>query len=637
MSDVSVTPECAEGRGVTLSPALGLRIVGVAILPLAGLLESWRGEGSIASRDWLAYAIVVALAVAVVAAADAAAPPLRLALAAALLAALAAWDALSISWSPSPALARDEALLTMLYALALLLPVLLLRGRRDRVAAAATVLVLLLALAVAAAVDLLGATDGAAYHAGRLEFPVTYTNAQAALSLVSFWPGIALAAMPRLPVVVRALATASAAAALGGWIMVQSKGGAVGIAVSGIAVLTLSRSRLRLLVPLAIAVALAAAAFLPLTEPYRASGNAIVAAIHRAAAAELAVIAVAFAVGLAYALLDRRVLLRPPTERRLAIAVGAAAAAAALCGVAFFLHAHPRPLAYASAKWTEFKHLSAESGTSHLTYLGSNRYDFWRVALTEFRDHPLAGVGARGFRSAYLQHRQSSETPARAHSLELDVLSETGLVGFALLAGALALLLASLARRARSDPVALGAAGALVSWLGHASVDWTWTFPAVGLPLLAFVGIGAARAGAPPLSRRSSLPLAAAAAALAIGAFGLPWLASRYVDSALAGRGDARAELHRARALDPISLDPYLAAWELAPTPRAAIAPLLEALRQEPRSVDLRVRLGREYRLAGEPARARRVLRAALALDPGDPEITAELAAVRRSSRPSSR
>ncbi|MDX6487266.1 MAG: hypothetical protein QOF43_2419, partial [Gaiellaceae bacterium] len=295
-----------------------------------------------------------------------------------------------------------------------------------------------------------------------------------------------------------------------------------------------------------------------------------------------------------------------------------------------FVADHPHPAAYASARWTEFKHLSdAQPGASHLSDLGSNRYDFWRVALREFRSHELAGIGSRGFRTAYLQHRRSPESPARAHSLELDVLSETGVVGFALIAAALALIAATFAVRARSELLSAGVLGAFACWLAQASVDWTWTFPAVGLLLFTLAGFGAARDDAPPLPRAVGLPLAAAAAALAVGAFGLPWLAARYVDAAVANRGDATAELRHARALDPVSLDPYYAQWALAPTAGAGIAPLAQALRNEPRSVDLRVELGRQYRLAGERGKARRLLRSALALDPGDPAILSELRAAR--------
>src|SRR5439155_2016395 len=106
-------------------------------------------------------------------------------------------------------------------------------------------------------------------------------------------------------------------------------------------------------------------------------------------------------------------------------------------GIASFLATVDRPGHFFTKQWRSFKHLPRkDTASSHFFSLGSNRYDFWRVALDEFRDHPVAGIGARGFYNAYLVEGRSSETPQRAHSLELDVLSETGIVGFVLLLGA---------------------------------------------------------------------------------------------------------------------------------------------------------------------------------------------------------
>src|SRR6185437_16890550 len=106
--------------------------------------------------------------------------------------------------------------------------------------------------------------------------------------------------------------------------------------------------------------------------------------------------------------------------------------------VAFFASvAHPGN--YLGDRWRSFKHAPRdEYGRTHFISLGSNRYDFWRVALTEFEHHPLAGIGDRGFGPAYLVERRSGETPVRAHSFELDALSELGIVGFLLLLGGLA-------------------------------------------------------------------------------------------------------------------------------------------------------------------------------------------------------
>ncbi len=143
-----------------------------------------------------------------------------------------------------------------------------------------------------------------------------------------------------------------------------------------------------------------------------------------------------------------------------------------------------------SEKWASFEHPpSAAPGSTHLASLGSNRYDFWRVAVDEAGKHPLRGIGGRGFYTAYLQRRHSSETPLRAHSLYLDVLAETGVPGLLLLlvgAGAPVLLLV----RRRARPSGAAALGAAAYFFTHAAVDWIWTVRVVGVVAFLLVGIG---------------------------------------------------------------------------------------------------------------------------------------------------
>ncbi|MHB8471075.1 MAG: O-antigen ligase family protein, partial [Gaiellaceae bacterium] len=589
-------------------------------------------RGSIAAGDWLAEAILAALVLAVLAASGAAvAASRRLALAAASLVALAGWDALSLTWSPSPSLARDEALLTILYAVALLAPALAVRERGDRVAVLVAVTAITGALALATGIELVRATAAdAVYLTGRLDFPISYPNAEAALFLIGLWPGLALASHKALPLAVRAFGLGGAAAAAGGWALAQSKGGALGIAVSTVVAVAVARGRLRLVPPLALAAVLTGAAFLRLTAPYRAPGGAELGAIHRAGQAEVGLFVAGALAGLVYAWLDRRIAIPERRARRIGHAAGLLLVAAIATSCSVFFATVRDPGDFFAARWQSFKHQTVhETGTTHLVSLGSSRYDFWRVALDELRLHPLAGVGSRGFRDAYLQHRRSSESPARAHSLELDALSETGIVGFLLLAAALVLAVGSFARRARDDLLALAALGAFACWLAQASVDWTWTFPAVGLPLFALVGAAAGRTGAPALRTRAGVVLAAAAGTLAVGGFGIPWLAQHYVHAALTAGPAAATDLDRARSLDPLSTDPLLARWALAPTARAGVAPLAAAVRMEPRSPDLRYALGRQLTLAGEKRAARRELRVALRLDPGDPVILLALRAAR--------
>jgi O-antigen ligase len=132
----------------------------------------------------------------------------------------------------------------------------------------------------------------------------------------------------------------------------------------------------------------------------------------------------------------------------------------------------------------------ATGATNHrLGSLGSNRYGYWRVAIDTGVDHPLAGVGASGFRVAWLQHRKVSETVRDAHSLELETFAELGLVGIALLAALLGGVALSARAAHRADPtLAGGAAAALTAWAFHSAIDWDWEMPALTLVAVVLAG-----------------------------------------------------------------------------------------------------------------------------------------------------
>jgi hypothetical protein len=603
--------------------ALYLRLLPTAAFVAAALAVAWRDYGSIDASDWLPYAVGLGLVTAAVVLSGAALAPRRVEAAGVVaLLALAGWVALSLTWSPLPSLARDEALLTALYALAVWTPLVSLGTAAERRAATALVAAALGAVALATELRLrFGAHPADLYVFGRLDSPVTYPNADAAFFLVGFWPAVGLAARRSWPVLARAAMLAAATAVLAGWLLAQSKGGAFALVLSALVFFAVCPVRLRALVPTVVAVALVGAAFRPLTAPYRASDADLTGTIRHAGAVSLLLVAVAAGIGLVYALVDRRVAIGRRTHRLLAVATVAALLAGLAGGAAAFTVSVHRPGHWVAAQWHSFKTLpTQQTGTSHLFTLGSNRYDFWRVAAKTFEKHPLAGVGGRGFRTEYLAHGRSVETPERAHSLELDTLSETGIVGFVLLAAGLGLPLAvALARGRRSLTAAAAAAGA-VYWLAHTTVDWIWTFPAVSLPALALLGIGAARDSRRPLPGRAAVPAGLAALAVALLAFAPPWLSSRYTDRAYADPAHESYDLRWARRLDPLSTAPYEAQAVLARSP-ADIPPLQAAVRKEPRQVELRYELGLAYLRAGRKADARHELRIALKLYPRSPDI----------------
>src|SRR6185436_10711390 len=134
------------------------------------------------------------------------------------------------------------------------------------------------------------------------------------------------------------------------------------------------------------------------------------------------------------------------------------------------------------------------SDTSYFSAgVGGNRYDFWRVAWNEFKAHPVAGVGVDNFQLDYLRDRRSIEEPLYPHSVELRLLSETGVVGAALFLAFVACVVAALRRLRRFPPdrraLAGGAVAVVVYFVIHGSIDWFWEIPAAGgLAILALGG-----------------------------------------------------------------------------------------------------------------------------------------------------
>ncbi len=378
---------------------------------------AWNLFGSTLSRDWLPYGVAAALLTAGLLWSGSALrpPPLALGGIAALLG-LAAWDALSLVWSPVPALARDEALLVVLYALSFSVPVFVLRGAPDRRAAVVAVAAILVALASATLVDLLVVEHPAEhYEGGRLTFPISYVNAQAAMFLLAFWPCVALSAGRSARPWLRTAAVGGACILLAGGLMTQSKGGLIASAVAGIALFALSPHRLRLVIPALIPIALVGGSYELLTRPFREQDAGDFAdAVRFASTTALVLTGVALAAGALYVVIDRRVAVPAAGRRLAAVGLSAALVLFAVGAVGAFFVTVDRPGHYLADKWDSFKSIpERETGSSHLTSLGSNRYDFWRVELDLARDHPLAGVGARGFASEYLLTRRSGETPAR--------------------------------------------------------------------------------------------------------------------------------------------------------------------------------------------------------------------------------
>lgn len=448
--------------------------------------------------------------------------------------------------------------------------------------------------------------------------------------LIGFWPALALASRRSGAVWLRALALGGATAMISGWLLTQSKGGAIGLIVSTIVVFAVSQRRLRLLLPWAITMAFAAIGAVPLTAPIRNTSSvpALRSAIHHGGTVLLLLTVAGVAVGLLYAFVDRKLEISTST-RKILSRVALVGVVVALVGIPGWYFATVQgPGSFVSNQWHAFKkEPTAETGGTHLLTLGSNRYDFWRVALDEFSGHPLVGIGSRGFGAAYLQAGHSQETPARAHSLPFDALSETGLIGFVLLLLVFAPPIVTVARRARSELTSAGVLAGCVYFAAHACVDWIWTIPAVGVFALLLLSVAAATAPgeARPFSRRTSLAVAGAVLLISLIAFVPSWLAANYAQRAAKGGVGLQGDIDWSKRLDPLSIEPYIAQARWSGSLDNALVPLQQAVELQPRSYAAHYLYGIDLLKVGRLQEAHDQLFRAWQLAPRDPFVNAAL------------
>lgn len=400
------------------------------------------------------------------------------------LAALAIWAAISVSWAPLNEPARDDVGRLIAYTGALIASAMAWREVRDlrlvepALAAGALVVVLygLSGRLLPGLIDL----DESATAAGRLEQPLTYWNALGALAAIGFTLAIRVAGTPSRSPALRAAAAASAAPFGMGIYLTFSRGAIAALAVGVVVLLALGPTRAQVrAILLSLGTALAAAltaSLLPAVESLE-GGSA-----ESEGAVALAALVVLAAAGATLQLRLDRVQPRTYALPRRAVAVGITLAV--LVGA---------PLAAVALDRGD-----AEPGAtaSRLDDLGSNRYDYWGVALDAFADDPFQGTGTAGFRVDWLRDRDIDEPVRDAHSLYLETAGELGLQGLLFLGlfiGGVAAAGAAAVRRER-ELVAGAAAGASV-FAVHAAIDWDWEMPAVALPALVLAGVLLCRAG----------------------------------------------------------------------------------------------------------------------------------------------
>jgi O-antigen ligase len=303
----------------------------------------------------------------------------------------------------------------------------------------------------------------------------------------------------------------------------QSRGSLYATPITAALVFALLPGRTRtfaLLAPVAAGAAAAAPAVLRVGDHLR-GGEAVPFRVHDASTATLLAALVVTLVVAGGAALEARRAGHAPGPSGLLHRLTAAAAIIVLVGVvAGGLAAAGNPVTRAEKAWHSFKGgYGIGGGNRLLSGLGSNRYDFFRVAVDEFKAHPAGGIGADNFQQQYLRHGHSGETPRYPHSIELRTLSQTGVIGTLLALLGLGAALVAAMRAARSpDRLAAGVAAAALAgfgyWVIHGSVDWFWEFAGLGAPAFAMLGLACALA---PRAGVSAAPAVEARGAAAPG------------------------------------------------------------------------------------------------------------------------
>ncbi len=604
---MDVAPERVASSGQRWA-GRGLLWTSAALLVGAVFFGGGSGESSVA---WLGTLAVLAAGATLTAAALGLLELPRLerfgllAAAAALL--LLLWGGLSLWWSVAGDRSWDGLNKGLIYASFALLGLAL--ARQPRVARRLGLVlsaVLFLALAWGLAGKAIPALFPDGDRATRLRNPVGYWNGLALLADAALPLGLWLAAALRGRVS-RAAGPVLVYVAVLSVLLTQSRAGVLAAVVVVALWLRLTSARVEsgLLLALAGAPAVAVGAW-AFTRPALVEDG-----VTRAARVDDGLLFALLALGglaLALILALRMPVARLVRDREREVGRGLLAACLALVvlSVVVLAAAVGNPVSWASSQFTEGE---CANDPSRLTTLcGNNRTAWWGEALDVFADHPVAGSGVRTFEIARKRYRDDATSVSQPHSVPLQLLADTGLVGFALglafAAGLGVALVTSLRRLSGGERAAASAlvVGLPVALVLHSLIDYDLDFIALVAPtlLVCFALAGASR---PALRVPRGLVPAAAAAAVTLAVVFVvvsPSLAGREVDRSIEALDDGRAEeaadaAERARSLNPLSLDPVYAqarAAELAGDGELARGLYLKAVAMQPENPEPWIELG---------------------------------------------
>jgi O-antigen ligase len=561
--------------------------------------------------------------------------PLELATASALTAFLF-WTVLSSAWSVAPPAAIREVERGVLVLSALIAGMLLARRHMRPVLGGVLGGILVVCsygLATRLFPSRLGNFDTVAGY--RLADPLGYWNALGLLAAIGILIGIGFAARGR-SLGARALGAAAPILLFPTLYFTFGRGAWAALAVGVVAAIAVDRRRLQLLsTMLVIAPFVSLALWLCAREPDLNRRAAALAGAtsegRRLALLLVGLAAVAAVVGPVLQFAERRLVV----NRRVRIAYGSAIVALLIGLIGLGVANYGPPQNIANRVYDAFKappvkvSLSGNLNQRLFSLSGSGRLTQWRVALEDYRAHPLLGSGAGTYELSWLKERPSSTWKIRdAHNLYIEVLAELGPIGLALLLVAFAIPVYA-AIKARRHPLVPLALGAYVAFLLHAAADWDWEMPAVTIAALlcgvAILVVARPNVEGRPLTRR--VRIAAVTGLVAIGSFAFVALMGNL---ALAASNDSAEQLRwqdsakqarRATHWLPWSSDPWR---QLAEAQYAeghfslAQANFRKAIAKDPNNWLLWAELG----VSSEGAARRAAIERALRLNPLAPELT---------------
>ncbi len=559
------------------------------------------------------------------------------------LVALWLWSLLSTVWAES----SDQAMLVanrwLLYAAFFVVAAYLARQRWAALALVGGVAAGGAATLVYLVVELLGSGAAHLFILNRLADPLEYTNGMGSYLLVgAFWPAVALAERTRsIPVAALAAGLASLTASL--LVLTQSRGVAGAAIVSVILVMAVVPGRVTRGWLLVLVGAALAAAASPLIDVYQGGGNVpSTSTIHHAVTIAL-IAAAGVAAAWGGALLIVRHVAHPGSDQTLRRIGVLALSGLLVAGLSVLAILSGRIADDVSSQYNAFVHPGSpeQQGASTRLISGAGyRYDFWRIAWDDFKAHPLDGVGGGNYDVSYFRKRATVESVRQPHSVELQVLAETGIVGgLALLAFVIGVYLGAYQRRglARASPLGramiVASLGGFTAWFIDTSVDWMSLMPGMTGMALCGAAVLTASGGTPGDSSRLRRPVAAAGVVLVV--LGAVLLGRATVAERLKLDGEAHlasnptGALHdaqRSLAFDGASVEArYLesAAYERMGDYARSRGALVAAIEQEPSDWVTWGLLGDLAGRHGDFRTARIDYRRALALNPREPSIKA--------------